>query len=764
MASAEPLERPNDDLGSLEEHVELEPSSPVEANKPKGRKRLMQTLHRLKSSPSLSKLARSTSGLGPSPSYRTQTRGSVSVVSLSSPPLSPDAHYGSSYSINFPNAFSTAPTSLVSTPSIETPAVGPARPRARTLGSRPSQFLSFRSAPCPPELTAPSPLSAGFVGAGDYFSRPITKQQSRKLLPRRLDLWKALPFEVRLQIFQYLEPREIVRCSAVSRSWHKMCFDGQLWARLDTTQYYRDIPAKSLVKIITAAGPFVKDLNLRGCIQLWESWRASGLLDACHNIENISLEGCRIDRSSIHSLLHQNARLQHINLSGLMGVSNSTMRIIAQNCPNVSFLNISWCTNVDAKGLRRVVESCSKLSDLRAGEVQGFDDEGLLAALFAANTLERLVLQHCDSLTDNSLRILFTGPCPEMDCLTGRPLVPSRVLRHLDVSRCCNITDEGIAHLAHHVPHLEGLQLSRCHGLGDGALLAILPTLHRLTHLDLEELDQLTNAPLIELARSPCRLTLQHLNLSSCDALGDAGMLPVVKECRALRNLDLDNTRVSDLVLAEAAAMIRHRSATAARAHVLTSPTSMSLPLLPSQMRTSPASAAALKAATTHAPRPVTGLMMSVYDCQNVTWTGIREVMSRNAEPRRPATFSIPATTLSPPHEIIALKVFYGYQPTVAEHTRRVLRGDLAAASRLERKWAEYMMANEEVAAGGPGGGRGFDSYGNRRRRRRAREAANVHADEEGVGDLGDGTAWGVGPGLGRRRRGGRGGGSCSVM
>jgi len=82
---------------------------------------------------------------------------------------------------------------------------------------------------------------------------------------------------------------------------------------------------------------------------------------------------------------------------------------------------------------------------------------------------------------------------------------------------------------------------------------------------------------------------------------------------------------------------------------------------------------------------------------------------------------------------------------TVDEHMKRVLRGDLPAAARLERKWGEYMMANEEAGVGGAG---------IRRRRRRAREAQMLHADEEEGGV-------GVG-GIGRRRRARSNG--CAIM
>jgi len=172
----------------------------------------------------------------------------------------------------------------------------------------------------------------------------------------------------------------------------------------------------------------------------------------------------------------------------------------------------------------------------------------------------------------------------------------------------------------------------------------------------------------------------------------------------------MDNTRISDLVLAEAASMVRSRS-----------------------VRT-----------TNARSRPRIGLHMVVYDCQNVTWTGIREVLSRNSEVRKPLAGAAQAAA-SFPTEIIALKCFYGWQMTVDEHLKRLLRGDLPAAGRLERKWAEYMIANEEAGAGGAG---------LRRRRRRAREAQMLHADEE-EGGVGMG-------GIGRRRRARSNG--CAIM
>ncbi len=121
--------------------------------------------------------------------------------------------------------------------------------------------------------------------------------------------------------------------------------------------------------------------------------------------------------------------------------------------------------------------------------------------------------------------------------------------------------DESLEALAHLVPELEGLSLSGCTALTDNARSDLLATTPRLTHLDLEELAELTNDLLSEhLAKAPCAPNLEHLSISYCENLGDTGMLPVIHACTSLQTADLDNTKISDLVLVEAASMIRARS------------------------------------------------------------------------------------------------------------------------------------------------------------------------------------------------------------
>lgn len=537
----------------------------------------------------------------------------------------------------------------------------------------------------------------------DYFARPAAKLQEK------FDFWTNMPHEIKLSIFSHLKAKELVRASIVSKTFYRICFDGQLWTCFDATEFYTEIPAESLAKIIVAAGPFVKDLNLRGCVQMEHYKRAEVVVKACKNLINATLEGCRnFQRQTLHHLLSTNERLAQLNLTGLTAVNNGTCKIISRSCPQLEVFNVSWCTHMDTRGLRMVIAGCPRLRDLRAGEVRGFNDLEIANDLFETNNLERLVLSGCSDLNDPALQTIMHGFDPEIDILDDRPIVPARRLRHLDLSRCTRLTDSGIKALAWNVPDLEGLTLAGCSAVEDSSLGKVLATTPRLTHLDLEELSELSNTFLSEhVAKAPCANRLEHLSISYCESLGDSGMLPVMRACTALRMLDMDNTRVSDLVLAEAVAMVQARSG-----------------------RTAVPNA-----------RPTIGLHLVVYDCPNVTWTGIREILSRNSETKKssdPAGVTATATTAT---EIISLKCFYGWQLTVDEHMKRVLRGNQAAAARLDRKWMEYMILNEEAGAGGAG---------SRRRRRRAREAAMLHANEEG------------GEGGGRRRRTRSGG--CAIM
>ncbi|KAG6059764.1 hypothetical protein E4U17_005681 [Claviceps sp. LM77 group G4] len=664
---------------------------PERPSQGKSRQRLLRGLQRISSSPSLNDLRRPRSRSSP---Y--STRATLSCASLADVGASP---------INSGGTSSTPQPSPLGLPSVSDAASPRSSHELPFFDSVETQLAVPRMNNLDDKNGAPATVAV-------YIKSRSVKQdvQNQAQIFRNgiskppFTLWEKLPYEIRVKIVSFLRPKELVQASRVSRSFHKLCFDGQCWTSLDASEFYMEIPAESLTRIIVAAGPFIKHLNLRGCVQVEHYQRTEAVVKSCRNLINATLEGCRnMQKSTLHTFLRTNEKLVHLNLTGLPAVSNASCKIVSESCPQLESFNVSWCRKVEARGIKAVIDSCPRLRELRAGEVRGFDDLSTAESIFTTNNLERLVLCGCVQLTDDALRVMMQGPEPEFNILTGRPRVPPRKLRHLDLSRCIYLSNSGVRTIGYAVPDLEGLQLSGCTLLTNAAVEPILASTPRLTHLELEDLEGLTNSLFSQhLAQAPCTGTLEHLSISHCEGINDLGMVPVLESCRKLKSIDMDNTRISDLSLGAAIAMVLTRSTRSFNSDV----------------------------------RPKITLQLVVYDCRNVTWAGIREVLFRNAW-----IMHLQSAKPSYPTEIIGLKCFHGFQMTVDEHQKRVLRGDRFSADRLERKWTDYMRANEEVGIGGAG---------TRRRRRRAREAHTVHLNEEDGGLVG--------------RRRARTMGSCSVM
>ncbi|KAK4222117.1 hypothetical protein QBC38DRAFT_100917 [Podospora fimiseda] len=629
--------------------------------KRKGRQRLLRGLQRISSSPSLTRLGRSRSSSSP---YSSSGAFSCASLATSSPPFA-NASSGSSYFTHTPaGEFSTAPTSVATTPCPESPGDDDIE---ALLGARKVDHL----VPLVTTVSLPAEIKAK---------------------SKAFNLWTNMPFELKMTVLSFLSPKELARASRVSKQFHELCFDGQLWTCFDASDFYHKIPAQSLAKILEMAGPFVRDLNLRGCVQVAQYKQAESIVKACHNLVNTTLEGCRdFERNILHSLLKSNKQLASLNITGLEAVNNATCKIISRECPQLELLNVSGCGGMDARGVKFVVEGCKKLKDLRVGGITGFDNHDVAKVIFNTNDLQRLVLAGCTDMTDDAFRLMIQGPNPEFDLVTGRPLMAPRKLRHLDITRCSRLSNFGVKSLGYMVPELEALYLNGLTHVTDEALEPILASTPLLMHLEVEDLAQLTNSLFsTHLAKAPCASRLEHLSISSCENVGDIGMCLVIRNCTSLKSIFMDNTRISDLTLAEAAAMVRQRSISRSSGSLM----------------------------------PMVTLNMVIYDTANVTWLGIREVLSRNAELVKPNPHgkSVEDGIPSLPAEIIRMKCCHTWQMTVDEHTKRVLRGDIGSACRFERLWADYMQASEEAVG---------DGAGLRRRRRRAREAQQILADED---------------------------------
>lgn len=344
--------------------------------------------------------------------------------------------------------------------------------------------------------------------------------------------------------------------------------DGALWQTLDASSFYSKIPAKELLKLIERASPFVQHLNLRGCAQLKTSTTLT-----LTNLTKASFEGCRfLTADSISALLDQNPRLKYLDLCGLTTVDDSVLLKIVQHCSSMLSLNISYCKNVSSAALVHIAQNLTSLRDLRIAESRVTLD--VLSGLNKIDCLERLSLAGCSSLQDDWIKTLLYGEFP-----FGLVYPETRVrssLRHLDISRCSNLTGKALKYLRCVLPDLQKLELAGL-SLDDASMAELLPTLPSLTHIDLEDCT-LSDASLV--AMSSCK-QLRHLQLSHCAYISDVGVLRLIEDL-PLNHIDLDNTNVTDQVL----------SAIAAKKQAM---------------------------------------RISIYDCPHLSWTGVLSILTSNS-------------------------------------------------------------------------------------------------------------------------------------
>jgi F-box/leucine-rich repeat protein 2/20 len=441
--------------------------------------------------------------------------------------------------------------------------------------------------------------------------------------------------------------------------------------------------------MLISAGPFIRYLNLRGCIQV-KSNDLLCLATRTTNLVSLSLEGCcQIkDSSSISSLLSGNPFLKTLDVSGLVGINDEVAFEIAKSCSNLEDLDLGWCYILTSAGLLGIVSSCRKITRLRLCEsnaFKGYRASSVMSALRDLENLQVLVLTGCRHITDEMLRFYLLGhqvdPQPENEEIYPLPV------RQLNLSRIANISDATLRNMAGATPYLQRLELSggsNGTSFTNAGFAALLPHVPNLTHLDLEDNHLITDATLQLLASLPIAKSLIHLQLSYCSEITDVGLIRILQKCTHLRNLEVDNTQAGDAMLMEAPRLISRRSSSSS------------------------------------SPSKPVGLRIAAYDCGSITWVGISEILAQNLalskahnNPRRNSTDStFNDDTYCSPVPIIRLKCTFEWQRVVDAHTRRCLRGEYAAAEQIALGFSRWMM--EEAEDGAWGGGH------TRRRRRRA--------------------------------------------
>jgi F-box/leucine-rich repeat protein 2/20 len=314
-----------------------------------------------------------------------------------------------------------------------------------------------------------------------------------------------------------------------------------------------------------------------------------------HNqLTYLNMSGCStVTASALHQLLIQCIFLEALSLKGMPVVTNETCEIISQHCPRLLSLDLSRCKSLTGAGIRSFASYAvtrSKplpLIELRLSGLKGITDSTMAALGKAAPYLEILDLSYCRDLHNSAIDTFVA--CTEdfdLDSISlsarqaGRNSNDGRRyrrritrLRHLSLSYCTLLTDIACSHLAYATPQLELLELGGIGGeLKDDGVVRLLETLPKLRKLDLEDASEITDDVLHAITPHPSSddtrrdhstpgHALEHLIVSYAIQLSNDAFLALIRSCTRLRALEADNTRISAAAVKEWVKLAREMKA-----------------------------------------------------------------------------------------------------------------------------------------------------------------------------------------------------------
>jgi hypothetical protein len=243
-------------------------------------------------------------------------------------------------------------------------------------------------------------------------------------------------------------------------------------------------------------------------------------------------------------------QLRSLRMAGLSRVSDRGVRAVCANCWGLEHLDVedifllrddAFWFSASYDGRRAANENMLvSLKHLNLSDCANLTDRGVEGLAERCRQMDVLVLRGCDKITDTALRHLGD---PSISTASSASM--SDTIHSLNLSYSTGITGPGVLALLPSCACLEELDLSGLANFVNDAFVQTMgrscPTLQKLT---LQKCLLLSDAALCSLAEN---LWLEHLDVTGCHKLTDAGIEVLSEACNGLRSLALRRLkRVSD--------------------------------------------------------------------------------------------------------------------------------------------------------------------------------------------------------------------------
>ncbi len=285
---------------------------------------------------------------------------------------------------------------------------------------------------------------------------------------------------------------------------------------------------KSLRELVNGV-PNLESLNLSGCYNLTDSALDTGINRDLPNLKTLNLSLCKdVTDNSLGRIATHCKNLESLDLGGCTKITNTGLLLISWGLKQIRRLNLRSCWQISDHGIGHLTgisnqpsTGAKQLLQLCLQDCQKITDESLKFIADGLQTIERLNLSFCLSVTDTGLKSLSRIPG----------------LQELNLRSCDNVSDIGIGFLGNASPsNLSSLDLSFCDRVSDSSMAHIASGMTGLACLSLSAC-QITDGGLARVCRDLQQL--QVLNIGQCNKITDQGIMNLSTNLKSLKSIDL---------------------------------------------------------------------------------------------------------------------------------------------------------------------------------------------------------------------------------
>ncbi|KAG4305421.1 hypothetical protein PORY_000977 [Pneumocystis oryctolagi] len=265
----------------------------------------------------------------------------------------------------------------------------------------------------------------------------------------------------------------------------------------------KNITDESIIAIAHSCSN-LRRIKLNGC-HLITDLSVLSLTSRCPSLLEMDLDNCfEITNQSAEAALTKLNYLRELRLAQCTSITNDFfLNMGNEKYEHLRILDLTSCTRVTDDCIYHISTSIPKLRNLILAKCSNITDRGVMYIARLGKNIHFLHLGHCSAITDRSiiyisrycsrLRYLDLACCIQLTDLSICELASLPKLKRIGLVKCANITDLSIFALANHKTTenvLERIHLSYCVNLTLHAILELLNTCKKLTHLSLTGVSQ----------------------------------------------------------------------------------------------------------------------------------------------------------------------------------------------------------------------------------------------------------------------------------